>query len=221
MASRVLMKIFSKKEILPIILIIVAFAIGLQMYPSLPDQVPTHWNAQGEIDGWSSKNFFVFFSPLLALGIYLLMTLVPLLDPFRKKYKDFEMAYYWIKTALVGFLLALYLYTIFGTKINIIYFIVPILSLLWIVIGYFMPKLKRNYFIGIRTPWTIHSEKTWNETHKFGGRAFVIAGILSLLGAIIKDYAFTIFITVTIIAGLSPAVYSYFVFKKIGGFRDE
>ncbi len=215
------MKIFSKKEILPITLIIIAFVIGLQLYPGLPDQIPTHWDAQGEINGWGSKDFAVFFLPALAFGIYLLMTFLPLLDPFRKRYQDFKTAYFWIKTALVGFMVILNFYTLFGTKINIIYIITPTLSLLWIVIGYFMPKIQRNYFIGIRTAWTLHSEKTWQETHKFGGKAFIIAGIISFLGAITKEYAFTIFITATILAAFSPVVYSYFVFKKIGGFKNE
>ena len=213
------MKVFSKKEILPIVLIILTFIIGLQVYPSLPDQIATHWNAQGEADAWGSKNFTVFFFPLLTVGMYLLMTFIPLLDPFRKKYQSFEMPYYWIKTSLIVFMLVLYLYTLLGTSLNIIYLIVPMLSLLWIIIGFFLPRIKRNYFIGIRTAWTIHSEETWDKTHKLAGKAYITAGIISLLGMFFKEHVFTIFITTIIVASLIPVVYSYFVFKKIGGFK--
>lgn len=213
---------FTKKEILPILLIIIAIIVGLQMYASLPDEVPTHWNAQGEVDATGSKNFAIFFFPSLAIGIYLLMLLIPFIDPFRKKYKTFIMPYFWMRTVLIAFLLAIYIYSLFaasGTKLNIIYVIVPALSVLFIVFGLLMPKIKRNYFVGIRTPWTIHSEKTWNKTHKFGGKSFVIAGIVSLLALFFKEYVFSIFITVILLASLIPVVYSYFVFRKIGGFK--
>lgn len=214
---------FTKKEILPILLIIIAIIIGFQMYSSLPDKVPTHWNAQGEVDAMGNKDFAVFFFPALAIGIYVLMLFIPLIDPFRKKYEAFVMPYFWIRTIIIAFLLAIYLFSLFaaaGIKLNIIYVIVPALSIMFIVLGLLMPKIKRNYFVGIRTPWTIHSEEVWNKTHKFGGKAFVIAGIVSLLALVVKEYVLSIFITVIIIASLLPVVYSYFVFKNIGGFKE-
>lgn len=91
------MKIISKKEILPIALIIVAFIVGLLLYPDLPERMPSHWNAQGEVDAWSSKNFSVFFFPGLTLGFYLLMTFIPLIDPLRKNYARFRMTYFWFR----------------------------------------------------------------------------------------------------------------------------
>ncbi|MBU2545006.1 SdpI family protein [Patescibacteria group bacterium] len=216
------MKIFTKKEMLPIILIIIAFVVGLQLHPSLPNEIPTHWDAQGEIDGWGSKGFAVFFTPLLALGVYLLMTFIPLIDPLRKKYKDFAIYYFWIKTIIILFFLALYFYTLAvakGFSMNINYFILPAISILFIVLGSFMPKIKKNYFVGIRTPWTIHSETVWNETHKFAGKVFMIMGTVSLLSLIIKGYTFPIFIIIIIAGSLAPVVYSYFIFKKKGGFE--
>ena len=216
------MKIFTKKEVLPIALIIIAFIIGLQLYPSLPDSIPTHWDAQGEVDGWGSKSFAVFFSPLLALGVYLLMTFIPLIDPLRKKYKDFAIYYFWIKTIIILFFLALYFYTLAvakGFSMNINYFILPAISILFIVLGSFMPKIKKNYFVGVSTPWTIHSEEVWSETHKFAGKSFMIMGGVSLLSLLIRSYIFPIFIIAILIGSLSPVVYSYFVFKRIGGFK--
>ena len=163
------MKIISKKEILPIALIIVAFIVGLLLYPDLPERMPSHWNAQGEVDAWSSKNFSVFFFPGLTLGFYLLMTFIPLIDPLRKNYARFRMTYFWFRTIFVVFFVSLYFYTLWvslGSELNINYFILPAMSALFILIGMFLPKIRKNYFVGIRTPWTIHSEEIWDKRHQ-------------------------------------------------------
>lgn len=217
------MKIFGKKEILPLALIIFCFAIGLYLYPKLPEQVPSHWNAQGEVDAWSSKDFAVSFFPLLTLGIYLLMTFIPLIDPLKKNYLKFSVPYFWFRTLFVLFFSLLYLYTLWaglGAEMNISYFIVPVVSILFILIGLFLPKVKKNYFVGIRTPWTIHSEKVWDMTHRFSGKIFVIAGIISLAGLFFPDYSFTIFIIAVLSAAVISIVYSYFAFRKIGESRN-
>ena len=216
------MKIITKKEILPIILIVFAFLVGLSLYSKLPDQVPSHWNAQGEVDAWSSKNFTVFFFPGITLAIYLLMTFIPLIDPLRKNYLKFAKPYFWFRLLFVVFYVSLYFYTLwsaFGAEIKINYFILPAISLFFVLIGIFLPKVKRNYFVGIRTPWTIHSEETWDKTHKLAGKTFIIAGLISLLGIFISKYSFTIFITAILLASFIPVIYSYFVFKRIGGFK--
>jgi len=216
------MKILFKKELIPIILIALAFIVGFSLYSKLPDQIPSHWNAQGEIDGWSSKNFTVFFFPGITLAVYLLMTFIPFIDPLRKNYLKFAKPYFWFKLLFVVFYVSLYFYTLwsaFGSEIKINYFIVPAISISFILLGVFLPKIKKNYFVGIRTPWTIHSEETWEKTHKFAGKTFIIAGLISLLGVFIVEYSFLIFITAILLASFIPIIYSYFVFKKIGGFK--
>ncbi len=218
------MKIFTKKEILPLALIIIAFLVGALLYSSLPEKVPTHWNVQGEVDGWAGKDFAVFFFPLLTLGIYLLMIFLPLIDPLRKNYHRFAAAYFCLRSILVIFFVALYLFTLsaaLGAKLNINYFIIPILSLLFVVIGIFLPKIKKNYFVGIKTPWTLHSEETWNKTHQFAGKTFIAAGLISLLGLVFFKYIFWIVIFSTVTAAVLSVVYSYFVFRKIGGFNNK
>lgn len=212
----------TKKEILPITLIIISLIIGIFLYPQLPEKVPSHWNVEGEVDAWSSKNFAVFFFPALTLGLYFLMTFIPLIDPLRKNYPKFALPYFWFRLLFVLFFISLYLYTLgaaFGTRINIKYFMVPLLSIFLILLGVFLPKIKKNYFVGIRTPWTIHSEETWEKTHKFGAKIFIGAGIAVLLTLILPGYTFWIFIIIILSAALIPAVYSYFVFRRIGGFN--
>lgn len=211
------MKFITKKELLPLFLIIAAFMTGIYLYPKLSDFVPSHWNSQGEIDAYSGKTFAVFFFPILTFVIYLMMTFMPLIDPLRKNYLSFAVSYFWFRTAFVVFLLALYLFTIFtavGFEMNIIYFILPLLSVLFIFIGFFLPKVKKNYFVGIRTPWTLHSEAVWDDTHKVSGKIFMTAGIISLIGLLFPAFAFSIFLTAVVVAGVSSVAYSYFSFKK-------
>jgi immunity protein, SdpI family len=213
----------SKKDIIPVIIILIALVIGIQLYSSLPSIVPSHWNTQGQVDGFSSKGFLVFFMPLLALGIYALMTFLPRIDPLRKNYEKFAVVYFWFKVLLSMFFVALYLFMLAqaeGFKLNINYFILPAFSLLFILMGVMLPKLKRNWFVGIRTPWTIQSDSVWSDTHKFAGKAFITAGIISFLGIFFPSSEFAVFLTAIFTASIISVVYSYFSFKKQGGFKE-
>ena len=215
------MKILSKKEIIPISLIILAFVLGFYFYSKLPDQIPGHWDYKGEIDAYTSKDFAIFFYPSLTLGLYLLLSFIPLIDPLRKNYASFAQYYFIFRLIFVCFFLSLYFYSLwasFGTEININYFIIPLLSFLFIFLGLFMPKIKKNYFVGIRNPWTIHSEKVWDKTHQFGGKLFIGAGIISILSLLSPCYSFFIFLTAVILAGLIANVYSYLIFRKLEKF---
>jgi len=212
------MRIITKKEILPIALIILALLVGLILYPDLPERMPSHWNAQGEIDSYSGKNFGVFFFPGLTLGIYLLMTLLPLIDPLKRNYAKFVLPYFWFRTIFVSFFVLLYFYTLgaaLGTKMNINNFILPATSLLFIFIGLFLPKVKKNYFIGIKTPWTLHSEEVWDKTHQFSGKLFVAAGIIALTGSIFPDYSFLIFMVAVLSAAFGSLACSYFIHRRL------
>lgn len=216
------MKIITRKELLPISLIILAFIVGILLYPDLPDKIPSHWNAQGEIDAWSSKSFGAFFFPGITLGIYLLMTFIPLIDPLRRNYSKFATPYFWFRTLFVLFFVLIYFYTLWsalGTELKINYFIIPTISILFILIGVFLPKIKKNYFVGIRTPWTIHSEEVWDKTHQFSGKLFIIAGVIAFLSLLLPKYTFPIFIIAILSAALISVIYSYFIFRKIGGFN--
>ena len=193
---------------------IVDFAYGLL--------IPSHWNARGEIDDWSSKNFSVLFFPSITLGVYLLMTFVPLIDPLRKNYANFATPYFWFRTLFVLFFVLIYFYTLWsatGTEVGINYFMIPSFSVLFILIGLFLPKIKKNYFVGIRTPWTIHSEEVWDRTHRLSGKLFIIAGGVALLSLFIPKYSYPIFITAVLSATVISVISAYFIFRKVGGFE--
>lgn len=215
------MKFFAKKEIIPVAIILIMFLFAFSFYfsPCLPDKLPSHWNVKGEIDAYSAKNFALFFPPAICLAVYLLMLFLPLIDPLRKNYKKFAIPYYFIRLALVIFFVCLYFYTLLaglGLKMNIVYFIVPLMALFFVVIGFSLPKIEKNYFVGIRTPWTLENDEVWKKTHKLSGETFVIAGVLGLLTVFFGKHAFWIFIILILVAVFIPVVYSYFLYKKVG-----
>ena len=212
----------TKKEIVPLMVVFFMFVAAVSFYkaPCLPSQLPTHWNANGQIDGYAGKNFVLFFFPALTFGLYLLMTFLPLLDPLKKNYKDFALTYFFIRFILVLFFAFLYFYTLWAAIANppkINYLIIPFMSLLFIVLGLAMPKIKKNYFVGIRTPWTLHSETVWNKTHKFGGFTFLAAGIVSFFSIFLGQFSFLFFILAISVGGLLPVVYSYIAFRNERG----
>lgn len=214
------------KEAAPMLLIfvMVVVALGLFAAPCLPDELPTHWNASGEVDGYSGKTFALLFYPALTLFVYLLMIFLPRIDPFRKNYKKFEKPYYFLRVLLVAFFFMLYFYMILaaiGFKLNIRYFMVPLFSLLLVGFGFVIPKLKRNFFVGIRTPWTLQSDEVWEKTHQFGGKVFIAAAVVGFFGVFFGKHAIIVFMVPIIIGALIPLVYSYFLYRKLGLFQQR
>ena len=215
---------FTKKEILPIAVIVFIVLLTMFVYTSLPTEIPSHWNAQGEIDAYSSRTFTVLFFPAIIIGVYLLMMFIPNIDPLKRNYPSFKVPYYWFKTAFVVFFSALYLFTIWtamGENLNINYFIIPAFALLFIVIGLFLPKVEKNYFVGIKTPWTLASEEVWKRTHNLGGRLFILVGIITLLGFFFFEQAIFIFLISIIAAVIILFVYSYLIYKRVEGFNNN
>jgi len=204
---------------LPWILIIIIFLFGLYLYPQLPAKIATHWNINNQADGWGSKNFAVFFVPLLTLGLYLLLSFIPLIDPLKKNIEAFAHLYFWFKLCFIlffGLLHFLTLYAALGHQINIGRFVILGIAVLFFFIGLFLPKIKRNYTIGIRLPWTIHSETVWDKTHKFGGKVFISLALLMALSSFFSGkIAFVILMAGIILLLFSLAIYSYWEFRKI------
>jgi uncharacterized membrane protein len=196
-------------------LILAAFLL----YPMLPDKVPAHWNIHGEIDRYSSRAFGAFFAPLLALGLYLLMIVLPVVDPRRDNYTRFAGAYRLIRWGLVIFMAALYAVTVgvaLGYNLNAGLFVKAGIALLLTLLGNVMGQLKHNYFVGIRTPWTLASEEVWRRTHRFASWFWVIGGLVCLAAAPIQSLwgAWVFFGSIAVIA-LVPIIFSYIVFRRV------
>lgn len=201
------------------LLIVAALVLGVAVYPQLPEQVASHWNYRGEVDGYSSRNWGAFGIPLLTAGIYLGMLLLPLIDPSRQNYEKFAGAYRVIKAMLVIFMTGLHLVVILnalGFQVQVDKVVMGGVSLLILIIGNFMGQFRHNYFIGIKTPWTLASEVVWRKTHRLGGRLWVAAGILGLAGTLLGGPTGGLLLAAALaLAVIIPFVYSYLEFRRL------
>jgi uncharacterized membrane protein len=214
------MKLFNlKKEIFPIFLILILIVIGIIFYGQLPAQIPTHWNIYGEIDGWSSKNMVAFYMPIMYLLGYLFLSFIVFLDPLRKNVEKFYPIYWQMKFAIVLFLSALHILMLNAatatTKLPVDKIVIVGTGALFFFLGALMPKIKRNFFIGIRLPWTLASDKVWKKTHEMGMWVFEVIGVATALSVIFRSEMAFIMIMTFIVGGvIFLGVYSYLVFKR-------
>lgn len=200
----------SKISVIVSILIVIIF--NLIFYSKMPDMVPNHWNIDGEVDGYTTKfNGFILLPIILVLsGIFLNFMLDN--DPKNKNQKN--MAITIGKIAMPGILLLIMvLQTVFGLGMEFDVNLVVnfLLGILFIAIGNYLPKAKRNYTVGIKLPWTLNSDENWNKTHRLGGILFILAGILFIANIFISS---EIVVYIMILTFILPAIYSFYLYTK-------
>jgi uncharacterized membrane protein len=189
---------------------------ALAVFPRLPETIPTHWNFAGEADGWSPRFPSAFFMPGTALAIWLLALVLPRIDPRRERYPAFAETY-WLLIGLTLLFLAGMQVVVLGVALGWpldVGRVVPAgTGLLFIGIGNVLPRVRSNWWMGIRTPWTLSSERVWQRTHRVGGRVFVAAGLLFVLVAVFPVGEWVI---PAIIFGavLGTTAYSYFAWRR-------
>ncbi len=206
-----------KTYILITAIIVITFIISIYLYQGMPEQMASHWNIKGEVDSYMSKFWGLFLMPIISLGIFLLLIFIPKIDPLKKNIEKFRKYYDGFMTFLIIFLLYIYILTILwnmGIIFDMTTAILPAVAILMYFSGILIEHSKRNWFIGIRTPWTISNEKVWNKTHKLGSKLFKIAAVIILIGTFIPKYTFALLLISVLIAAFYPIVYSYFEYKK-------
>lgn len=208
-----------KQDWLILILIIFGFALGAYFYPSLPDKVPTHWNFNGEVNGYGSKLFGAFGLPAINLATYLMFLVLPFIDPKRKNYEDFRASYQFLKYIVIIFFLGVEVMTLLiasGVIVNKPIFIQIMVSLLFILIGNVMGRFKHNYFVGIKTPWTLANDEVWRKTHRMAAPLWVIGGIVNIMLAFTAiKYNEIGFMFIVAIITIVPIAYSYITYQQI------
>ncbi|MCL6476916.1 MAG: SdpI family protein [Peptococcaceae bacterium] len=208
-----------RRDWLAVLLIITSLITGVLVYPHLPDLVPSHWNVQGQVDRYSSRLWGAFGLPLMTAGIYLLMVLVPRIDPRRENYARFRGAYRLFKLALTAFFVWVYaiiLTNAMGRGIPVDRAVVTAMGLLFMVMGNYMGQLRYNYFVGIKTPWTLASEEVWQKTHRFSARLWVVSGLAVAISGLLLggQKALVIIVAALGAAVVVPLVHSYVLFRK-------
>ena len=212
-----------RTNVLSLTFIAITIAVAAYLYPSLPEQIPTHWNIQGEVDDYTPKPWGVLIMPLAAVFIFVIMKLIPVISPKGFRTDQFMDVVNIFTVTLVGFMSGIGLLVLLaasGRNVHINEMVFAGVGLLFIVLGNYLGKVRKNFFIGIRTPWTLASDEVWNRTHRLGGWVFVLIGFFMFLNAFIQFPEGWLIGSIVVVA-LVPVVYSYVLYRKIEGFQEE
>ena len=200
------------------VIILLPILAGLVFWNDLPARMVTHWGPNGQPDGWSSKGFVVFGLPLILLALHWLCTFFTIKDPKNKGQnpKLFTLVL-WI-TPVVSLLVNGMSYAVaLGAELDPTRILLPLIGVVFILVGNYMPKCKQNHTIGIKIPWTLNDEENWNATHRFAGKIWFAGGLVMLAGIFLPTTVSTwLFLPVTFILVALPMIYSYRFHKKNG-----
>jgi len=199
-------------------IVFISIVTGVYFYDKMPLEMASHWNSKGEIDGYMSKTYGLFLMPVISIILVLLFILILKIDPLKKNIKKFIKYYGGLVLLIILFFFYLHLLVIFanlGYEFNMTLMMVPGLGVLFYFLGMILSKAKRNWFVGIRTPWTLSSDKVWDKTHLLGGKLFKIAGVIAFVGLILPDYAIWFAVVPILIFVFYLVVYSYVEFGKL------
>ena len=200
-----------------ILLTVVSLLLSLTVFSSLPEQIPAHWNVHGTVDRFAPK-LTVFIFPGIIFLITILFQFMRRTDPNSDNYDKFQREYhrYTFVIGLVFF--AVQIMTIaaaFRMDFNVNLIFCLGIGSLFIFIGNLLPKTKHNYFICIRTPWTLADEQNWFRTHRLAGKIWVLGGLIVALTALAPEsFQVPVFLTILAVMVVTPFVYSYTEFRK-------
>jgi uncharacterized membrane protein len=206
-----------KRELYPVILLALLTVFTLYTYSRLPDPMPSHFDSEGNVNGWMGKIGFIWMMAGLTFGMYFLITFIPFIDPLWKKIEPKYRLILIIRDFIVGFLAFVFALNIVAAIEGRLRFelLGGGLGLLLILIGNYMPKLPQNWFVGIRTPWTLSSEVIWRKTHLLGGWLFALSGLVFMLCAILKVSIVVPMVSLIAVALFSGVIYPLYLFKKL------
>ena len=188
--------------------------VGLLLWDQLPEQIPSHWGIDGEVDSWSSKSFAVFFLPLMVAGIHLVCVFASSLDTKHHAYEGKMLQLVlWICPVLSLVISSLvYTYALGYDFLDVPFIMCLLVGIMFIIVGNYLPKCRQSYTMGIKLPWTLDDEGNWNATHRFGGWVWVICGVAMLATAFLGN--FCVLLGVLLVAVILPTVYSYLYYRK-------
>lgn len=209
----------SRRSFAPLVLAAM-WAFALVVFRRLPPEIPTHWNLAGEVDGWSGRFPGAFFAPAAATGVWLLMRFQAHVDPRRGDVERSTPTRRLLAEILVGFMAVVEVLTLgiaLGWPLDMGEAMWPLLGLLFVALGNYLPRVRPNWFLGVRTPWTLASDAVWRDTHRLAGRAFVAAGLLTAAAMFLPVAArpFAGMAALLLAAGV-PLVYSFLRWRREG-----
>ncbi len=205
------------------LLTVIAFIMSIVAYPQLSNPMPVHWNIHGQVDGYADKHWAAFLLPLLMAAMIGLFRALPWLSPRNFEVETFRPTYQYIMFVIVllmGYINAIALYAALHPSVAVGKFVIGGVFLLFALIGNVLGKVDRNFYVGIRTPWTLADERAWHATHRLGGKVFVAAGLIGFL-LILAGARTSMAFAVLLVAILIPVIYSLLYYKRISGTDDS
>jgi immunity protein, SdpI family len=207
-------------NLISVIILLIPFILIFLFWNDLPDQIPMHWNIQGEVDSYGSKLFGIMALPIFNIILFIGLLFVPKIDPRKENFEFFTSTFRIIVLGVNVLMLILFLLilaTSLGYELNIGMIVIYITLLLFLILGNLMSKLRSNYFLGIRTPWTLDNEEVWRRTHRLAGHIWVWATIPMFLIAAVTPLNILVFIYGAYIAliALVPIIYSFIIHKQM------
>ncbi|WP_227354954.1 SdpI family protein [Haladaptatus salinisoli] len=206
------------KYLAALALVVVAFGVSAYYYPQFPERMTTHWNASGDADGTTPKVWGAFFLPALAAGLLCLFAVIPKIDPLGENVEAFREHYDLFVVLLVAFVLYVHLLVVLWNldyRFEFTAVLAPAIGALYYFVGTLMNRVERNWFVGVRTPWTMTSDEVWRKTHSRAGPLFKLAGVVALLGALVPAYAVYLIAGPAVVVALYLAVYSYVEYRRV------
>jgi uncharacterized membrane protein len=211
-------------ESIIIILVIATWLIGVMAYAYAPDIVPIHWNLEGKPDNYANKDIGLFLLPLINTGLYIFLYFIPKIDPNNEQLRQSLKSLQWIRLGTHGLLGIIMIWTTISTiEVSLLKpeWMFSIISLFFAFLGRAMADVKQNYFVGIRTPWTLSNELVWDDTHRFTSPLWFYSGIgMAIVSAFLSFMGFGAEITLSVfliwiaIIVIIPIAYSFKRFRE-------
>jgi uncharacterized membrane protein len=203
----------------PILLAAVGVLMTLAVYQRLPETIAVHWDLDGNPNGWMPRVIGAFFGPAFLLLLWGLLRLAPRIDPREENYRRFGEAYETIVASALLLVLATHgivLAIALGHRVPVGRFVPALVGALFIVIGNVMPRTRSNWWFGVRTPWTLTSDRVWTRTHRLAGYSMTAAGIVMIVTALALPSALgaPVMIAAAVGSVIAPAVYSYLTWRR-------
>jgi len=203
---------------LPASFIAGAWLFSISVYSRLPDRVAVHWNMSGEPNRFASRLEGAFLLPVVMVALYLILQWYPSRDPRAANIAKFRRAYDTIVAATIAFLgvvHALALGQSLGWRVDITTVVLVCAGAMFVLFGNLLPLARSNFIFGIRTPWTLSSERVWARAHRVGGYAMVAAGLLTMVSAFFaRPGGVVVALASMMLAGMIPVVYSYLLWSR-------
>lgn len=203
----------------PVLLAALGALLSVVVYSRLPSSLAIHWDLDGNPNGWMPRPIGAFFGPVFLLVLWQLLRLAPRIDPRQENYARFGGAYDTIVAGVLLLVLATHVITILfalGIHVPIGRLVPALVGVLFVVMGNVMPRLRSNWWFGVRTPWTLSNERVWARTHRLAGYCMAGAGILMVLAALALPVSLglPVVLGAAVAAALAPIVYSYLTWRR-------